>query len=195
MDPERHFLHFVDGGVADNIGLRAPYHAITSSDTLQMNESDPMQGFSVPRMINDDKVKRVIVIAVNARTVSELNHDRRQSTPGIIPVVANVSGTPMANYSFDTVTMVQETFTALNTSAELAKKLREINCIDTDTPDVRYDFVEVAFNLLPADQQKHFNDMGTNYSLSKQDVADLITAAGKILDDSDAFKTIVKELQ
>jgi len=57
----------MDGGIADNIGLRAVLHALSSTDGE----------FSVLRLMNRKKVKRVAVIAVNARTrkpTEEVNH-------------------------------------------------------------------------------------------------------------------------
>ena len=196
-NPERRFLHLVDGGVADNIGLRGPFHAITSLDTLQMNDTDPVWGFSVPALINppgEDKpnrvpIKRVVVIAVNAGKVNTLSHGRSEATPWVVPVIANVAGTPMANYSFETVTMIQEWFGNMNAQTETARRL------GVDAPDVRYHFVEVAFDLLPENEQQHFNEMGTNYALSKQEVADLIAVAKRILDESQAYKDLVKAMQ
>jgi len=200
MNENRRFLHLVDGGVADNIGLRGPFQALTSPDTLQMNDSDPVAGFSVPTMINNGEIKRVVVIAVNARTVSELKHDKRASTPWVVPVVANVAGAPMGNYSFETVTMIQEWMNSMNAQISTANQLIAAcpDCakqIDLESSDVRYHFVEVAFNLLPESEQAHFNAMGTNYSLSKQNVADLIDAAKRILDGSKAFEQVVKDMQ
>jgi predicted acylesterase/phospholipase RssA len=178
MNKDRRFLHLVDGGVADNIGLRGPYQAIISSDTLQMPD-DEVREFDVPTMINNGEIQRVVVIAVNARTVNELSHDRRASTPTVIPVVAKISGSPMANYSFETVTLVQETFDALN----------------KQNPGVHYHFVEVAFNYLPVNEQAEFNSMGTNYALSKADVAKVIDAAKRILTQSPPFQEVVSAMQ
>jgi NTE family protein len=59
-DPERRFLQLMDGGVADNIGLRGPIRALSSTDP----------GFSVLRLMNRGKVKRVAVIIVNAEKAS-----------------------------------------------------------------------------------------------------------------------------
>jgi NTE family protein len=55
---ERPYLQLMDGGIADNIGLRAMLQAMSSTDSE----------FSVLRLMNRGKVKRVAVIAVNART-------------------------------------------------------------------------------------------------------------------------------
>jgi len=195
MSADRHYLHLVDGGAADNIGLRGPLHAITSGDTLQMNDTcdpddpHPICGFSVLGMVSSRQIRRVVVIAVNARTVSELNHDRSAATPWVLPVIANVAGTPMANYSFDTISMTQELFSRMNAETDSAMRR------GVDTPDVHYHFIEVAFNVLPENEQAHFNEMGTNYSLSKDKVADLIAVAKKILGDSQEFKDVVAAMQ
>ena len=140
-------------------------------------------------MVNNNRIRRVVVIAVNARTVSELNHDRSPATPWVVPVIANVAGTPMANYSFDTISMTQELFSRMNAETDSAMRR------GVDTPDVHYHFIEVAFNVLPEKEQAHFNAMGTNYSLSKQNVADLIAVAKKILGESKVYQNVVQQLQ
>jgi NTE family protein len=53
---EEKWLHLLDGGLADNIGLRSILRAYDRSD-----------GFIAQR-INAGHIKRLIVIAVNART-------------------------------------------------------------------------------------------------------------------------------
>lgn len=185
MNKERRFIHLLDGGPADNIGLRAPYHALVSSDTLQMNDSvnGGPAGFSVQRMINNEEIKRVVVIVVNAKTASELAHDRKRKTPWIPAVLSNVSNTPMGNYSFESITTTMEWMNEMNKARAAAPELPE------------YHFVEVSFNMLPADEQAAFNALGTNYSLSRADVAKLIDAAGRILENSEAFQRVVSELK
>src|SRR5262249_45824643 len=65
IDPNRKYVHLIDGGVADNIGLRMPFYATISTDTLQVKTN---LGFSVLRQINNRKITRVAVIVVNAKT-------------------------------------------------------------------------------------------------------------------------------
>ena len=89
----RPYLQLMDGGIADNIGLRAVLHALSSTDGE----------FSVLRLMNRKKVKRVAVIAVNARTDAEAKLDRTERAPGLVEVLKTVSTAPMQNYSFETV--------------------------------------------------------------------------------------------
>jgi NTE family protein len=188
MNKERKFVHLLDGGPADNIGVRGPFHAIATSDTLQMNDTQPVTGFSVQRMINNRQIRRVVVIVVNAKTTNQLSHDRKRATPWIPAVLSSVSNTPMGNFSFESVTSVMEWMSSQNALNTAAKRL------NLNPPDVKYHFVEVAFSALPTSEQEKFNEMGTNYSLSKKEVAELIAVAGRILEDSQAFGEVVKEM-
>ena len=80
----------MDGGLADNIGLRPIINAYEQSN-----------GF-ISRNIPD--IDRLVVIAVNARTESSDTISDNHHTPHIIPSVAMATATiAMDNYSFDTV--------------------------------------------------------------------------------------------
>ncbi|MGH7342524.1 MAG: patatin-like phospholipase family protein, partial [Candidatus Rokuibacteriota bacterium] len=53
--PDRRYIHLSDGGLADNIGLRAPYHA------LEMNQ------WGLSDRINTHAITRLVVITVDAK--------------------------------------------------------------------------------------------------------------------------------
>ncbi len=97
---ERDFIHLLDGGLADNIGLRGPYVALSSNDS----------GWSVLTRINQRKIRRVIVITANAKTKQRHQWDRRESAPGLLDVMGFVTSGPMDAYSFDTVQLVRDLF-------------------------------------------------------------------------------------
>lgn len=190
INPQRSFLHLMDGGIADNIGLRGPLHAVRSMDTLQMHDPRPVAGFSVLRLINDQKVKKVAVIVVNAKTENQLKLGTSGKNPGLFSVISTASNTPLANYSFDTVELGREVFEQLRADAVAAK-----NAGLTDFPDATYYEIVVAFSALPADQQQAYNDIGTNFSLSPKQVQMLIDVASKLLDASPGFQQLIKDLQ
>jgi len=191
IDPKRPYLHLSDGGTADNIGLRGSAHAIMSQDTLQMNDTRPVFGYSVLRLINLRRVKRVVVIVVNAKTEHLLKADLHEKTPNIVALIGNAAGVPLGNYSFDTIQMLNS---ELKLRATEAKEARDAGV--TDFPEAKYYFMEVTFSALgdPAVREQ-FNDMGTNFSLPPADVAKLIAIGGTILDQSPVFQQLVKDLQ
>jgi len=102
---ERPFVHLLDGGLADNIGLRGPYVALSGQDS----------GWSVYSRINREEIHRVLVITANAKTKSRHEWDHRQAPPGVLDVLGRVTTGPMDNYSFDTVQLIADHFKVLNT--------------------------------------------------------------------------------
>jgi NTE family protein len=184
---ERGYLHLIDGGVSDNIGLRGPHHAMTSLDTLQTGDR---VGFSLLRLINLHKVRRVAIIVVDSKTENPLSLDKSPATPSIVPVVLNISETPMANYSFDTVQIMIET----------AKQMMRDEAVlaASNTPSPSYEFypIYVTFGAVKdTDTRNALNSIGTNYSLTHEQLKLLLDSAGMILDDSSEFKRLVKDLQ
>lgn len=86
----RPFIHLSDGGLADNIGLRGPEVALTSTD-------------SPWSLLNRKSVQRIAVIVVDAKTPNEAAIDRSPRRPMFTTVLEASATNPMANYSFDTV--------------------------------------------------------------------------------------------
>ena len=190
MDPNRKFLHLLDGGIADNIGVRIAIQALRSSDTLQMNDGNPVNGFSIRRMLVNQKVRHVVMIVVNAKTTNLLRNDVRRNTPKIPSVLSNAANTPMGNYSFESVRLLEQIMTDVNRESQ---QLREIN--GESWAPAQLHFIEVSFAELPENEQADFNKLGTNYSLSKAQVANLIAAADRILRGSPKYQEIVRLLQ
>jgi hypothetical protein len=55
--------------------------------------------------------------------------------------------------------------------------------------------VEVSFDVLPPEERNHFDRIGTNFSLDRGDVDRLIAVAGKVMEESEEYAKLVKELQ
>ena len=99
----REFIHLLDGGVADNIGLRGPLAAISSADPA----------LSLQRKINMGEIDRLVVIVVDAKTSPTVHYDRSPDPPGLITVLNTIATLPLDNYSFDTVDLLKQSFAQL----------------------------------------------------------------------------------
>jgi NTE family protein len=191
--PERLWLHLMDGGIADNIGLRGPMRSILSTDPE----------LSLLRMVNLEKVKRVAIIAVNAETASGVALDRKETTPSIVDVLMTVSSAPMSNYSADTVALIQERIENWNKDQAMIDNCSAILhgiCPDAKIPDegiarVKFYRVEVSFDLLPPEERKQFDRIGTNFSLDRADVDRLIAVAGRVMGESEEYGRLVGDLK
>jgi|GEM_PF-5519002 len=97
----------------------------------------------------------------------------------------------MANYSADTVAQPKEAVDSWRKDA-----LIEAGCTPGDTAAaVQLYRIEVAFNDLPEADRQWFNNLGTNFSLKKEEVDRLIAVAAKLLDGSAEYQKLVREVQ
>jgi len=178
---ERRFVHLLDGGLADNIGLRGPYAALTSNDS----------GWSVLQKINQGAVNRVVVITANAKTKHRTTWDRHESAPGLFSVLGFVTTGPMDNYSFDSVQLVSDYFDRLRESFQnYAVCQRRLDaCQGEPLPGVArpVDFhaIEIAFDAFYGSPdndrlRRCLEELPTSFKLSGDQV-ELLRRAGYVL--------------
>jgi predicted acylesterase/phospholipase RssA len=138
---DRPFVHLLDGGLSDNIGLRGPYVALSGQDSA----------WSVFTKINQGRVRRVLVITANAHTGRDPDWGKRESPPGVVDVLGLVTTGPMGNYSFETVQLIAEHFTRLRLDLEdyrACERLAKAQCAAFSMPfdppaDVAFHAVEL----------------------------------------------------
>lgn len=191
---ERPFIHLLDGGVADNIGLRGPYYALSELDSP----------WSVLRMINLDRVKKVLVIVVNAKTDPDTKMDQKENAPGWKDVLMTVATDPLDNFSFDTIELLVNSFKQWKMDYEsiksCEKKLKEL-CPQQQLPrdsltEVDFYAVVVGFDMLEKEEERaFFKNLPTTFKLPPETIDRLRGVASKLLHESPAFKDFLSELQ
>ena len=96
---QRPFLHLVDGGVSDNVGMRAVL------DALEIIEA--LHEAGVPSPLDD--VRRIIVIAVNSLSPPTTTWELSESPPGAVDVLLKAAGAPIDAFSFEAVELLRDT--------------------------------------------------------------------------------------
>jgi NTE family protein len=185
---ERRFVHLLDGGLADNIGLRGPYTALTSGDS----------GRSLIQKINQKLVSRIVVITVNAKTKHRTTWDQHRSAPGLLSVLGFVATGPLDNYSFDTVQLVTDYFSRLHESFQdyTVCQTRLAACHGESLPGrvrpVDLHAIEISFEEFHGTPgrdrlRRCLEELPTSFQLTRDQV-DLLRRAGYVLVlASDAF--------
>lgn len=170
---KRPWLHLVDGGISDNLGLRAFYN------TLGML-NDP--GGAVPSLLGDN-VRNIIIISVNAHANHHPHLALRRYAPSLSEIVSSVTSEQMSRYSQDTIQIVRYQYE--NLASKLSTQVKQVN----------FYFVEVSFNQIPdKDQREYFNSIATNFNLSDDEVDQLVAVAGRLLQESPEFQALLREL-
>jgi predicted acylesterase/phospholipase RssA len=190
----RPYLHLLDGGVADNIGLRGPLASIRSNDP----------DLSVLRRINDGAIDHLVVIIVDAKTKQVTEVDKSSSPPGLKTVLTKIATVPLDNYSFDTVQALRDEFKRLEADSrnyEDCKETLKSACPNAKMPfdpprEVKLYPIYVGFDqIADAKERRYFQTMDTSFYLPDQQVTDLRKIARTLLEKSDEFHKLKTELE
>ena len=188
---QRPFLHLVDGGVSDNVGMRGVL------DTLEISEALNEAGRPSPL----DGKRRVIVFIVNSVSSPPTDWDLSESPPGSVQVLLKATGTPIDAFSFEAVELLRDTAARWNTmrkvrnSAAMAANKDPAVAAALRAPDAEIFAIDVSFAALkdPAERE-YLNLQPTTFVLSDGAVDRLRAAAGKIIADSPEFQRLLKDL-
>jgi len=191
-DERRDYIHLLDGGLGDNIGLRGPYVALSSQDS----------NWSVLSKINRRQVHRVVVITANAKTKSHHEWDHEKAAPGLLDVLSFVASGPMDNYSFDTVELVRDFFTQLNQDAKGwadCKNLLQAQCPAAAMPGVLEPVdlhaAELSFDAIEDENLRRcMEDLPTSFYLPVATVTLLRQVARLLLMNSKEFRQVMVAL-
>ena len=191
---ERRYVHLLDGGVADNIGLRSPLLAIQSNDF----------SWSVVNKINLKQIKKLVVVVVDARTDPKTEIDKSTSSPGLGTLIDIISSVPMSNYSFDTVQQLLATFESWRKDVATYAACQSIlqdQCaagkMRTPPPYVTDTFaIYVGFDQIKGEKERQdFLNLPTTFALPKEEVDKLRRIGPRILDESETYQELCKELK
>lgn len=180
-----HWIHLVDGGVADNIGLRGPLWSLESLDPA----------WSVLQRMNLEETDRLVVIAVDAKTDKDNDLGERHRTPGLVSVLSAAATVPMGHYSFDTIELLEKYVDEANKDNALAAGCEgpELRCPPGAVfHRVEYFPIHVHFDAeKDAATRKHLENLDTSFTLDAKDVRLLIDEGGKLLREDATYQRLL----
>lgn len=191
---ERPYIHLLDGGIADNIGLRGPLDSVSSMDS----------GWSVLRLVNMNRIEKIVVIVVNAKTDPETTFDRKESAPSWKDVLMTVATVPMDNYSFDTIELLVESFKQWEKDYQARRACErqlQAKCPEAELPGgqlAKVDFypIVVGFDsLTDPEEQKFFKNLPTTFNLSPDTIERLREVAARLLGESKGYQDLLRDLR
>jgi NTE family protein len=193
LGEDRPFIHLVDGGIGDNIGLRGPLEAMSSSDSP----------WSIQHRINTGAIERLVVIIVDAKTMPPTTLDQEADPPGVATVLEKAATVPMDNFSFDTIDLLKEGFqerkkAAQNVSA-CAKKLKDACQADLGISPPPYPTqyrIHVNFEaIVDPTQREYFLTLPTSLTLPPGQVDKIVVMGQTLLRESPEFQKLLKDLE
>lgn len=188
QDVAKHkYIHLVDGGVSDNLGLRAALDRILVMGSF----------WNTLKYLKLENTHKVVIIVVNAETEVSSQWSLFGRAPTISAMFGAYSSVSVTRYNYETVMLARESF------RRWAEEVQKSRCgdgpISTEPGgcgDIKFYLVEVKFDALRDEAERHyFKGMPTSFKLSDKQVDDLRDAAHRILTESEEFQQLLAELQ
>src|SRR5262245_3373667 len=185
---ERPYIHLVDGGVSDNIGVRGVLELLEEAAASAAFQEEI--GFGV--------VRRIVLFVVNARSSPRTEWDRSESPPGIVAQVLQASGVPIDRYSFETVETMKDRAEIVKWRHELlVARARLAGATEAQAEasvrKVTLEVVDVSFDAIPDPKERaSMMNLPTTFVLPADDIDRLREVAGRLMRQSEDYKSIVR---
>ena len=175
QDTQSHpYLHLVDGGLTDNLGLAG---LLDISNVMQLEE--------LYAMLEQSQLRNIVVVNVNAQNEITTEMDKSADIPGITDVVNTVIRVPINKTSESTLQYSQKFTEQWNAYAKRHKGRK-----------IQIYFVNLSLKQLPDGKLKNeVLNIGTSFYLPTSDVEKLRAAANILLDQSKEYQAALKVLQ
>lgn len=182
IETGRPWIHLIDGGISDNLGLRGP-----------LESSIARGGFaSLLTRLGVRGVRKVVFLVVSAEVLPESGIDQSGEPPSVREMTSRVLDALMANLSFETQTWLRSSFHFWRQEAhELAA-----------SPDSPYDgqpdfyLIETSLrDIADPTERKNMMAIPTTFKLSPEHVQALKHAGRTLLENAPEFKRLVQDLQ
>ncbi len=187
----RPFLHLVDGGVSDNVGMRAVLDALEISQALhEAGAPTPLDG-----------IRRVIVFIVNSLSSPPTDWDESESPPGPVSILLKSAGVPIDRYSYEAVELLRDmaarwkTLRLIGQSSAMAANRDPAVAAALRVPEAEIYAIDVSFGELhDPDEVAYLNAQPTSFVLPDEAVDRLRAAAGRIIMDSPEFQRLLRDV-
>ena len=166
-EDKRQYAHFVDGGITDNLGLRAPYEIVTTFGGAK----------SYLKRVGLSRPSRLVIISVDASTSPEPEMDSSRKQPSLKETISAVSGAQLHRYNTDTLELMDKSMT---------RWARELS---TGGKRVKPYFVRMGIqDVRQPEMLNYLNTIPTNFSLSDEQVDRLIAVGRQLLRNNPDYK-------
>ncbi len=184
------YLHLVDGGISDNLGLRGVL------DVLETYEALHEAGQPTPL----DHIRRIIIFVVNSLSTPSTKWNKSENPPGSIDILIKSAGVPIDRYSGEMVQQLKDIAARWNTlrrirdSPAFAKGKDPAITDIVNAPNADLYVIDVSFKALKDKSERDYlNQLPTSFVLSDEAVDQLRAAAATIILNSPDLRQVLTD--
>jgi NTE family protein len=175
------YLYFLDGGLADNLGTKS----------LRSTILERFDGIGLLPAINDGKIRKLVVIVVNAQSDPPNKLYQKNTTPGLVDAINAVTAVPIDSNTANSQISLQQLLVDVADAA---------NAGGAKYSGMKVYGVTVDFDQIPSDTQEHRDlranvmDIPTSWTLTQQQLQQIDAAAHLLLRSDPCFSALVGDL-
>ncbi|MDF0651280.1 MAG: patatin-like phospholipase family protein [Nitrospira sp.] len=175
-------IHLLDGGLADNVGMRSVLETTALVGDLE----------SYFQLLGVKNVRKLVYLTVSAETAPDVSQYTLNEIPGLWRSSRALVDIPINRYSTDTFELMSQAV------AQWRVQLRQRPPAASSvfTPDADIYFINVSLMELE-DREEHARlmDIPTNLSLTDGELDHLLSAASKLLRDDKEFRRLLHDIE
>jgi NTE family protein len=179
LDRDAHpYIHLVDGGLADNLGLRAVMDYIVIEGGLWKT----LQRFGL------EDVEHIVLLSVNATALLPSQWEQSDKTPPTAVILDAATTTPLANYNFETLEYLRNNLAVWRDEIKQHRCREKLKC---SAPELY--LIELRIDDIPDPQLRNrLVSVPTDFSLPLDVVNDLINAGHLLLKSNPEYQRLLQ---
>lgn len=182
-DKQYKYLHLVDGGVSDNLGIRSLIDMTTYHGNSMWNT------FNAYKM---QKTKKLVFIVVNASGFPNVDTAKSRITPSTFDVLDTTTSIQSNKYNVETLDLLRSKFPTWK------KQIAQGRCAKKRTDDcakIDMDLIEVNLQDLTQNEKLELSHVPTSLELPPETVDKLTEAGSNLLQRSETYQKLLKSLR
>lgn len=183
LDAEkRPYIHLLDGGLSDNIGMRSVLETTALVGDLE----------SMFQLLGVKKIRKLVYLMVSAETAPDMNQYKLNEIPGLSRVSHALIDIPINRFSTDTFALMKQA--VIQWRAQLRQRAQ------TDTsvfePDADIYFINASLSELEdPEEQARLMNIPTNLALTDDEIDHLLLAASRLIRNDKEFQRLLRDLE
>ncbi len=183
LDAEkRPYVHLLDGGLSDNLGMRAVLENTALVGNLE----------STFKQLGAKRIRKLVYLMVSAETTPDVNEYQLNEIPGLSNVSRALVDIPINRYSTDTVQLMSQAV------GQWRVQLRQRQDLENSvfTPDADIYFINASLTEIedPGEQDRLMS-IPTNLQLTDDQLDRLLLAASRLVRNDKDFQRLMRDIE
>ena len=195
LDPEeRPFVHLLDGGLSDNLGVRTLLDQVFVRGGV----------WNALKQGGMEHLTKIVVMVVNAEANRDLSSAKRDTSIPIFDTILASTSVPLNHYSFETVALLRQQMDlwegeiADGRCREMAEKKASGEAVQSESAcsDITTYLIEVNLDLISDPEERAFlQSQPTSFVLEPDAVDRLKEAGARTLNKSPEYRQLLMDLR